>query len=102
MAAGCRFQRPLVGPFDLAVSLGHGGDWRHAEVQAGMSRMLDAAARAEVPVIVPVFDSDIAAGREQVLSWKARGVQAFTLGTDKILLADAALRWTSAGRSSPS
>lgn len=88
----------MAGPFDLSVSMGHNGNWRHPEVQDAMARLLDAAAAVGTAVIVPVFDPDVAGGRAQMADWQERGVRVFTLGTDKILLSDAARRWTAAVR----
>jgi 4-hydroxy-2-oxoheptanedioate aldolase len=88
----------MAGPFDLAVSMGFSGDWRRPEIEAALTRMLAAAEAAALPLIMPVFDPDIERGRAQVAAWQARGVRAFALGTDKILLADAAARWVAAGR----
>ncbi len=88
----------MLGPFDLSVSLGFRGDWRHAEVQAALRRMREAARAVSLPVIVPVFDAEVEAARAQMAAWREDGVTAFTIGTDKILLADACRRWSGLGR----
>ena len=76
----------MVGPFDLSVALGLQGDSRHPEVIAAIQRMLTAAQRHDLPVILPVFAPDLLQTQQQITSWRARGIRIFTLGTDKILL----------------
>lgn len=56
---------PLVGPFDLSVSLGFRGDYRAPPVEAAVGRMLAAAAAAGLPVVAPVFDPDPAEASRQ-------------------------------------
>ena len=77
----------LVGPFDLSVAMGHEGDYLHAEVIAAIDRVIAAARARGVPMIVPVFSADPQEGRAQVRSWRDKGVEIFTVGTDKILIA---------------
>ena len=80
----------VAGPFDLAVSLGHHGDYLYAEVQAGLDRMLAAARRQELPVIAPVFTPDREEGRRQRARWQERGATMLVVATDKILFSEAA------------
>ena len=89
----------LIGPFDLSVSLGHAGDYLHAQVQAAIDRMLGAAAANNLPVIAPVFNPDAAEARRQQQSWAERGTGIFVVGTDKILFSDAVSRYAAALRS---
>jgi 4-hydroxy-2-oxoheptanedioate aldolase len=86
----------VIGPFDLSVSLGHQGDYRHAGVQAAVERMLAAARAATLPVIAPIFNPDIAEARRQQQEWRAKGVRHFVVGTDKIIFADAVARYRQA------
>lgn len=79
----------LVGPFDLSVSLGYRGDYRHIEVQRGLDSMVAAASRRSVPVIAPIFDPDPDEARRQLDRWLERGASRFVIGTDKILFASA-------------
>jgi 4-hydroxy-2-oxoheptanedioate aldolase len=83
----------VIGPFDLSVSLGYQGDYRHADVQAAIGRMLVAAEAAKLPVIAPIFNPDIAEAKKQQQEWRARGVRHFVVGTDKLIFADAAARY---------
>lgn len=83
----------LIGPFDLSVSLGHAGDYLHAEVQAAIGRMIAAAKGRGLPVIAPVFDPDLGRARVQAETWLARGADMLVIGTDKIVLSDAMARY---------
>lgn len=86
----------VVGPFDLSVSLGLQGDYRHPEVQSAIGRMLAAARAANLPVIAPIFNPDIAEAKRQQAEWRAKGVSHFVVGTDKIIFADALARYRTA------
>ncbi len=90
----------MLGPFDLAVSMGLGGNWRDAAVQAELERMTGLARAAEVPVILPVFAPTPEDNRALTAEWKARGVNAFCIGADKIILCDALARWAEAAAKS--
>ncbi len=78
----------LAGPFDLAVAMGHGSDSRHREVTEAMQRLLEATQAARVPLIMPIFAPGADECREVMQEWKRRGVRLFTIGTDKLFLAD--------------
>lgn len=86
----------LAGPFDLSVSLGLAGDYRHPRVEAGMVRIAAAARDAGLPLIAPVFDPDPAEALRQRNTWVARGVGLFAVATDKILFSDAVRRYREA------
>jgi len=88
----------LIGPFDLSVSLGREGDYRHPEVQEAVGRMMAAASRNDLPVVAPVFDPDPAEARRQRDAWAERGADLFVVGTDKILFADAVSSYAAALR----
>lgn len=83
----------VLGPFDLSVSLGFEGDYRHAQVQAGLHRMLAAAKVNRLPVIAPIFNPDAAEACRQRDELRALGVSHFVIGTDKIIFADAVSRY---------
>ena len=88
----------LVGPFDLSVSLGFAGNYRHPEVQAALDRMLAAARARDLAVIAPIFNPDPQEARVQREEWVACGAKLFVVGTDKILFSDAVGRYASALR----
>jgi 4-hydroxy-2-oxoheptanedioate aldolase len=76
----------MIGPFDLSVALGCQGDCTHPDLVAAVRRMLAAARAHGVPAIMPIFAPDVRETQRQVVAWRAEGVRAFTIGTDKILL----------------
>jgi 4-hydroxy-2-oxoheptanedioate aldolase len=80
----------LPGPFDLAVSMGLQGDWRHPRVEAAMDRMAAAARGNGVALMASIFDPDPGAMAARRARWAARGATLFALGTDKILFSAAA------------
>jgi 4-hydroxy-2-oxoheptanedioate aldolase len=83
----------LAGPFDIAVAMGHGNDMRHSEVVNAMSKLFEAAQRADVPFIMPIFAPAAADCRQVMEEWKHRGVKMFTVGGDKLFLADYVRRY---------
>ena len=85
----------MVGPFDLAVSMGLNGNWRAKEVQDAVVGMVKTAVAKGQAVMMPVFSSDPGECRELVDGYRAMGVTTFIVGTDKILIADTFEKWTS-------
>jgi 2-dehydro-3-deoxyglucarate aldolase/4-hydroxy-2-oxoheptanedioate aldolase len=67
----------LIGPQDLAGSLGHAGEPRHPEVLRAIDTILAKAGRAKMPV-------GLATGceTEEFVSWVRKGVQWLTVGGD--------------------
>jgi len=88
----------MVGPFDLSVSMGHRGDWRHAEVADAVDRIVGAAQDAAIPVMMPVFAPTPSECRALIDRWTERDVRTFLLGSDKILIADAFTVWANGTR----
>lgn len=86
----------VIGPFDLSVSLGLQGDYRHATVQAAIRRMVEAAKVANLPIIAPIFNPEITEARRQQDEWRSMGVSFFVVGTDKIIFTNAIGRYRSA------
>lgn len=85
----------MIGPFDLAVSMGQNGNWRAKEVSDAVAEMINMAVAKGQKVIMPVFSSDPGECRELVDEYQTMGVTTFVVGTDKILIADAFEKWTS-------
>lgn len=88
----------MVGPFDLSVAMGHAGEVEHAEVQAAIHRVLDAACNAQVPAWMPVFAPEREALQSQIRRWAQRSVRCFVVGADKIVAGHALAeyrRWSS-------
>ncbi|MBC7305811.1 MAG: 2-dehydro-3-deoxyglucarate aldolase, partial [Dietzia sp.] len=71
----------LVGPADLAASLGHLGQQRHPDVVAAVHRTLEAVRAAGMPVGVNAFDPDVAR------AYVAAGASFVIVGADVALLA---------------
>jgi 2-dehydro-3-deoxyglucarate aldolase/4-hydroxy-2-oxoheptanedioate aldolase len=71
----------LIGPNDLAGSMGHAGEPRHAEVLHAIDSVIAKATQAGVPV-------GLAAGgeAEEFLHWHKKGVNWLTVGSDFWLL----------------
>jgi len=88
----------LFGPFDLSVSLGLDGDTTHRRVEDAAKRVVETAARSKLPVVMPLFESDARNCRHKMEYWQQLGVRAFTIGTDKLLLADHCQRYVAALR----
>lgn len=86
----------LAGPFDLAVAMGLGGDTNHPELRTALGRLVEAARRAGVPVVMPLFDAEPAAAGEAMAFWRERGINGFTVGTDKLFLATRARAFAAA------
>ncbi|MEM7695465.1 MAG: aldolase/citrate lyase family protein [Pseudomonadota bacterium] len=84
----------MVGPFDLAVSLGLEGNWRDGRVQEALTAAVTTAADADVPIIMPLFAPDADECAARLEAWSALGVTNFMIGSDKILLAHTLGHWT--------
>jgi len=83
----------LAGPFDLAVAMGYDDDMNHPEVVSAMEKLLEAARRAGIPLIMPIFAPAAKECRKVMEEWKRRGVKLFTVGGDKLFLADYVRRY---------
>jgi 4-hydroxy-2-oxoheptanedioate aldolase len=88
----------ICGPFDLSVSMGLDGDSAHPRVVEALERVAVAAMRAGVPLIMPIFHPDAADCARAIERWREHGVNVFTVGTDKLLLADYCSRYVAALR----
>ncbi|NNM72810.1 aldolase/citrate lyase family protein [Enterovirga aerilata] len=77
-----------LGPFDLSVTYGRGGDFRNPELVAALERTIAVAQAAGVAIMAPMLGMDPAHVRIQAASYAARGVEFLTVGTDKMLFAE--------------
>jgi 4-hydroxy-2-oxoheptanedioate aldolase len=89
----------MVGPFDLAVSMGLNGRWTDEAVIQSVRKMLEVAQSAGVPTIMPVFAATIEDCRGLMDMWGSHGTTTFVVGSDKIIFADAIARWNEGLRS---
>ncbi|MCV3274072.1 HpcH/HpaI aldolase family protein [Roseobacter sinensis] len=85
----------MVGPFDLAVSMGLNGNWRDRAVIEAAKDMLQAAKDAGLPAIMPVFAPSKTECAELIAEWRSYGVSCFVIGSDKIIVAEAFAAWSS-------
>lgn len=83
----------MFGPFDLSVSMGLQGDWRHPRVRATVEDMVARAVDAGHTVMMPVFSPEYDESRDLVAHWREMGVRSFVVGSDKIIVANAFDRW---------
>ncbi|MBN9428385.1 MAG: aldolase [Burkholderiales bacterium] len=82
----------VPGPFDLAQSMGLGGDLRHPELQQALRR-ISAAARAQgLDVVAPLLSSELPALEQETAFWREAGASIFWAGSDRRLLAVAMRR----------
>ena len=86
----------MLGPFDLSVSMGHQGDYRHPAVREALQSMLARARARGIEVTIPVFAPELQAAGSQLREWEALGVDRFVVGTDKILISDQFARYVAA------
>ncbi|MEO0383804.1 MAG: aldolase/citrate lyase family protein [Pseudomonadota bacterium] len=84
----------MFGPFDLSVSMGFNGNWRHPDVLSIVEEMVRCAVEADICVMMPVFSPDPHECRALMERWQALGVRAFVIGSDKILIANAFDQWS--------
>ncbi|ABD55996.1 HpcH/HpaI aldolase family protein [Jannaschia sp. CCS1] len=89
----------MFGPFDLSVSMGFNGDWRHDTVQAALVEMVTCALGADLDVMMPIFSADSTECETLIADWSERGVRSFVIGSDKILIATAFAQWSGVARS---
>lgn len=66
----------FIGPADLSASLGHLGDQKHPEVQAAITKIIDAAQRAGIAS--GIFALDVASARQSAQA----GVKVISLSAD--------------------
>ena len=86
----------MIGAFDLSVSMGLQGDWRHPKVMEAVGEMVDHAVAAGRTVMMPVFSPLQEECRQLMEHWQRRGVRTFVVGSDKILVADCFAGWNKA------
>lgn len=84
----------MFGPFDLSVSMGLEGNWRDERVLSAVRDMVARAVDAGHRVMMPVFSPDQEECRQLIDDWRARGVNTFVVGSDKILVASSFAAWT--------
>jgi 4-hydroxy-2-oxoheptanedioate aldolase len=77
----------LLGPFDLSVALGEGGNVNHPKVREKFDEIISYAASQKVPFITTIFESDPDKVAATVQEAYARGCRVFAVAIDKQILA---------------
>lgn len=72
----------VLGPFDLSVAMGHGGDVEHPEVVAALATVTEVASAAGVETVAVLFDEvpQVATGARR---WRDRGCRIITASSDR-------------------
>jgi 4-hydroxy-2-oxoheptanedioate aldolase len=78
----------MLGPFDLSVALGVGGQLDHPKVTNFMLEVMELCKKHNVHIFIPNFDLELKQAKKAIERWRALGCTNFTVGTDKILFAD--------------
>ncbi len=75
----------MMGPFDLSVSLGVGGQVEHPLVMEKFGEMIDLAASRGVALMPNIFNPDLKKVAELSDHWFGRGCQSLIVNTDKLM-----------------
>ncbi len=75
-----------LGPFDLSMSMGLGGDPEHPEVKREISRLADMALKKGVDLVVTLFAMEPAIIGESARFWKEKGCRLITTSSDRAIL----------------
>lgn len=78
----------MLGPFDLSVSLGVGGQLDHPQVTNFMLEVVSLCEQRDVRLLIPNFDLQMESAKNAIERWRALGCTNFTIGTDKLIFAD--------------
>ena len=76
----------MMGPFDLSVALGVGGQTEHPLVIQELKKMIKLAQRKNVAMAAPFFDLEEEKMQSSAEFWLNLGVKILMVGTDKMLL----------------
>lgn len=79
----------VLGPFDLAVAMGHGGDHRHPAVRAALERTVRAAASAGLDCVAVTLEEQARDSAAAVASWRSAGCRIATVLLDRAVLGHA-------------
>jgi len=76
----------MMGPFDLSVSLGVGGELEHPLVMDAFSRMIHLCRQRDVVMMPNIFDPDLDKVKELSEHWFNSGCQSLVVNTEKLML----------------
>jgi 4-hydroxy-2-oxoheptanedioate aldolase len=76
----------MLGPFDLSVSMGHGGNTTHPAVVAMLDTIVDTALKHKVDVAAVLLAPTPSAMREEKQRWADRGCRILNVNSDRRIL----------------
>lgn len=79
----------VLGPFDLAVAMGHRGDHRHPAVRAALEQTIEAAHSAGLDCVAVTLEDHAHASAAAVASWRSAGCRITTALLDRYALGHA-------------
>jgi len=82
-----RLDGVMIGPMDLTVSLGIGGQLNHPRLKSYIADAVKVCAEHNVKFFLPNFFQTIDTATEATKAFMALGVKYFTIGSDKLFLA---------------
>jgi 4-hydroxy-2-oxoheptanedioate aldolase len=89
----------VMGPFDLAFSLGFNGDTSRPEVMEAQKAVMNAAEAAKCECVVLLNNTDPVELKSEMKKWRDLGAKTFAAPSDRAMLTDAFSRALSACRS---
>jgi 4-hydroxy-2-oxoheptanedioate aldolase len=75
-----------LGPFDLSMTMGLGGDPEHPDVKREVNRMAEIALKKGVDLLVTIFAMEPKVIRESAIFWKEKGCRLITTSSDRAIL----------------
>ncbi len=76
----------MLGPMDLSVSLGIGGQLDHPKVVEHIAQTIKVCDQENVSFFLPNFHLDMHQAAESIKKWRSVGCKYFTVGSDKMFL----------------
>jgi len=77
----------VLGPFDLSMSMGLGGDIYHPEVTDALDRAVKVALKKGIEIVAVLFGSSVEEILKSADTWKGKGCRIITALTDRLYLA---------------
>lgn len=75
-----------LGPFDLSMAMGLGGDTEHPEVKKEVNRLAEIALEKGTDILVTIFAMEPDVIRESARFWKEKGCRLITTTSDRAIL----------------
>lgn len=74
----------MIGPFDLSVSLGIGGQLNHPLILERIQQLATLCTKHGVALCIPAFDADLNVTKKNMETWQDTGCSNFCIGTDRM------------------